>query len=75
MLEQLKGWYSKFQRDEDVVEWRKVRGKMALHVHCHISGGRNVLHNLIASLRFYLFRKELPVVSILDFASHLYMSN
>ncbi|KAG0620327.1 hypothetical protein M758_4G207600 [Ceratodon purpureus] len=59
---QLKGWYSKLQRDEVVAEWRKVRGKMALHVHCHISSGRNVLHNLIANLRFYIFRKELPVV-------------
>nr|PNR58080.1 hypothetical protein PHYPA_005075 [Physcomitrium patens] len=58
---QLKGWYSKLQRDEVVAEWRKVQGKMSLHVHCHISGG-NVLHNLIANLRFYIFRKELPVV-------------
>lgn len=38
-----------------------MQGKMSLHVHCHISGG-NFLHNLIANLRFYIFRKELPVV-------------
>lgn len=58
---QLKGWYSKLQRDEVVAEWKRVQGKMSLHVHCHISGG-NFLHNLIANLRFYIFRKELPVV-------------
>lgn len=66
VLGQLKGWYSKLQRDEVVAEWRKVQGKMSLHVHCHISGG-NVLHNLIANLRFYIFRKELPVVSALHY--------
>jgi hypothetical protein len=58
---QLKGWYSRLQRDEVVAEWKRVQGKMSLHVHCHISGG-NFLHNLIANLRFYIFRKELPVV-------------
>jgi hypothetical protein len=58
---QMKGWYSKLQRDEVVAEWKKVQGKMTLHVHCHISGG-NLMHNFIANLRFYIFRKELPVV-------------
>ncbi|CAK9191990.1 hypothetical protein BDL97_01G096700 [Sphagnum fallax] len=58
---QLKGWYSKLQRDEVLAEWKRVRGTMSLHVHCHISGG-NFLHNIIANLRFYIFRKELPVV-------------
>lgn len=62
VLVQLKGWYSKLQRDEVVAEWKRVQGKMSLHVHCHISGG-NFLHNIIANLRFYVFRKELPVVS------------
>jgi len=60
---QMKGWYSKLQRDEVVAEWKKVQGKMTLHVHCHISGG-NLMHNFIANLRFYIFRKELPVVRI-----------
>jgi len=68
VMAQLKGWYSKLQRDEVVAEWRKVQGKMTLHVHCHISGG-NLMHNLIANLRFYIFRKELPVVSALHFGS------
>ncbi|XP_074589971.1 protein STAY-GREEN, chloroplastic-like [Curcuma longa] len=58
---QLQGWYNRLQRDEVVAEWRKVRGKMSLHVHCHISGG-HVLLDLIAGLRCYIFRKELPVV-------------
>ncbi|XP_040383851.1 protein STAY-GREEN, chloroplastic [Oryza brachyantha] len=58
---QLQGWYNKWQRDEVVAEWSKVQGRMSLHVHCHISGG-HVLLDLIAGLRYYIFRKELPVV-------------
>ncbi|KAL2652037.1 hypothetical protein R1flu_020165 [Riccia fluitans] len=58
---QLMGWYNQLQRDEVLAEWRRTKGEMSLHVHCHISGG-NWLHNLIAKLRFYIFRKELPVV-------------
>ncbi|KAL6601696.1 hypothetical protein ACP70R_044916 [Stipagrostis hirtigluma subsp. patula] len=58
---QLQGWYNRLQRDEVVAEWKKVRGRMSLHVHCHISGGHFLL-DLIAGLRYYIFRKELPVV-------------
>ncbi|KQJ91169.1 protein STAY-GREEN, chloroplastic [Brachypodium distachyon] len=58
---QLQGWYNRLQRDEVVAEWKKVRGSMSLHVHCHISGGHFLL-DLIAGLRYYIFRKELPVV-------------
>ncbi|XP_010907484.1 protein STAY-GREEN homolog, chloroplastic [Elaeis guineensis] len=58
---QLKGWYNRLQRDEVVAEWKKVQGKMSLHVHCHISGGHFLL-DLIANLRYYIFCKELPIV-------------
>ncbi|URE16489.1 Senescence-inducible chloroplast stay-green protein [Musa troglodytarum] len=58
---QLQGWYNRLQRDEVVAEWKKVQGKMSLHVHCHISGGHFLL-DLIANLRYYIFCKELPVV-------------
>nr|DAD48065.1 TPA_asm: hypothetical protein HUJ06_018002 [Nelumbo nucifera] len=58
---QLEGWYHKLQRDEVVAEWKKVKGKMSLHVHCHISGGHFLL-DLCARLRYFIFRKELPVV-------------
>lgn len=58
---QLQGWYNQLQRDEVVAEWKKVKGKMSLHVHCHISGGHFLL-DLFAKLRFYIFCKELPVV-------------
>jgi hypothetical protein len=61
---QLQGWYNRLQRDEVVAEWKKVRGRMSLHVHCHISGGHFLL-DLIAGLRYYIFRKELPVVRTL----------
>ncbi|KAF4369532.1 hypothetical protein F8388_019401 [Cannabis sativa] len=58
---QLQGWYNKLQRDEVVAEWKKFKGKMSLHVHCHISGGHFLL-DLCARLRFFIFSKELPVV-------------
>ncbi|XP_021735943.1 protein STAY-GREEN 1, chloroplastic-like [Chenopodium quinoa] len=58
---QLQGWYNKLYRDEVVAEWKKVKGKMSLHVHCHISGGHFLL-DLCAPLRYYIFCKELPVV-------------
>lgn len=60
-LLQLQGWYHKLQRDEVVAEWRKVRGKMSLHVHCHISGGHFLL-DFVANLRHGIFSRELPVV-------------
>ncbi|MCE3050317.1 hypothetical protein HAX54_046888 [Datura stramonium] len=58
---QLEGWYYRLQRDEVVAEWKKVKGKMSLHVHCHISGGHFLL-DFVARLRYYIFCKELPVV-------------
>ncbi|CAM0870451.1 unnamed protein product [Alopecurus aequalis] len=58
---QLRGWYSRLQRDEVVAEWKKVHGDMSLHVYCHISGG-HLLLDLVAPLRYAIFRKELPVV-------------
>ncbi|CAN1243648.1 Protein STAY-GREEN 1, chloroplastic [Linum perenne] len=51
----------KLYRDEVVAEWKKVKGKMSLHVHCHISGGHFLL-DLCAKLRYFIFCKELPVV-------------
>lgn len=58
---QIMGWYNRLQRDEVLAEWKKTKGEMSLHVHCHISGGHWLL-DAIAPLRFYIFRKELPVV-------------
>ncbi|GFP86494.1 protein stay-green chloroplastic [Phtheirospermum japonicum] len=58
---QLQGWYNRLQRDEVVAQWKKIKGVMSLHVHCHISGGHFLL-DLVARLRFYIFCKELPVV-------------
>ncbi|KAK6117141.1 hypothetical protein DH2020_049100 [Rehmannia glutinosa] len=58
---QLQGWYNRLQRDEVVAQWKKIKGKMSLHVHCHISGGHFLL-DLFARLRYYIFCKELPVV-------------
>ncbi|GKV38180.1 hypothetical protein SLEP1_g46118 [Rubroshorea leprosula] len=58
---QLQGWYNKLYRDEVVAEWKKVKGMMSLHVHCHISGGHFLL-DWFARLRYFIFCKELPVV-------------
>lgn len=58
---QLQGWANKLYRDEVVAEWKKVKEKMSLHVHCHISGGHFLL-DLCSRLRYYIFCKELPVV-------------
>ncbi|KAH0734247.1 hypothetical protein KY285_009954 [Solanum tuberosum] len=58
---QLEGWYNRLQRDEVVAEWKKVKGKMSLHVHCHISGDHFLL-DFVARFRYYIFCKELPVV-------------
>ncbi|KAL4570834.1 hypothetical protein LXL04_026497 [Taraxacum kok-saghyz] len=58
---QLQGWYNQLYRDEVVAEWKKVKGNMSLHVHCHISGGHFLL-DLFARLRFFIFTKELPLV-------------
>lgn len=58
---QLNGWYHRLQRDEVVAEWRKLRGRMSLHVHCHISGGHFLL-DILANLRHQIFSRELPVV-------------
>ncbi|XP_027361300.1 protein STAY-GREEN, chloroplastic-like [Abrus precatorius] len=58
---QLQGWYNRLQRDEVVAQWKKVKGKMSLHVHCHISGGHFLL-DVLAKLRYFIFCKELPVV-------------
>ncbi|KAM7256615.1 hypothetical protein ACFE04_012356 [Oxalis oulophora] len=58
---QLQGWSNRLYRDEIVAEWKKVQGKMSLHVHCHISGGHFLL-DICAKLRYFIFCKELPVV-------------
>ena len=58
----MQGWANRLYRDEVVAEWKKVKGDMSLHVHCHISGGHFLL-DLFPKLRYYIFSKELPVVS------------
>ncbi|KAL8543824.1 hypothetical protein ACS0TY_004394 [Phlomoides rotata] len=58
---QLQGWYHRLHRDEVVAIWKKIKGKMSLHVHCHISGGHFLL-DIFAELRYSIFCKELPVV-------------
>ncbi|CAN1801635.1 Magnesium dechelatase SGRL, chloroplastic [Linum perenne] len=55
---QLSGWYSK---DDVVAEWKKVEGKLCLHIHCYVSGP-NLKLDLAAELRYHIFSKEMPLV-------------
>ncbi|CAF2153073.1 BnaA01g22870D [Brassica napus] len=68
----LQGWANKIYRDEVVAEWKKVRGKISLHVHCRISGGHFLL-DMFAKFGYYIFCKELPVVSFQEFFLSVFM--
>jgi hypothetical protein len=46
-------------RDEVLAEWESVEDGLALHVHCHVSGGLVVG---AAPWRDAIFRRELPLV-------------
>lgn len=70
---QIQGWYNRLQRDEVVAVWKKIKGKMTLHVHCHISSG-HILLNFFAKLRYYIFCRELPVVSHIYMHTYTYIS-
>ncbi|TVU16729.1 hypothetical protein EJB05_40306, partial [Eragrostis curvula] len=60
--EQLRSWQSTLQRDDVVAEWKEMAtGEMTLHVHCYVSGA-NLLQELAAGFRYYVFSKELPLV-------------
>ncbi|CAN6230164.1 unnamed protein product [Urochloa humidicola] len=60
--EQLRSWQSTLQRDDVVAEWKEAAaGEMTLQVHCFVSGA-NLLQELAAGFRYYVFSKELPLV-------------
>jgi hypothetical protein len=52
---------STLQRDDVVAEWKETAGEMTLQVHCFVSGA-NLLQELAAGFRYYVFSKELPLV-------------
>jgi proteinaceous RNase P len=70
--EQLRSWQSTLQRDDVVAEWKEVttaanaggEREMTLQVHCFVSGA-NLLQELAAGFRYYVFSKELPLVRCL----------
>jgi len=55
---QLNGWYTRLMRDEVLAEWQREEDKLALAVHCHVSGG---LVFGTTGLRDTIFRRELPL--------------
>jgi magnesium dechelatase len=63
--EQLRSWQSTLQMDDVVAEWKAEMTaparEMTLHVHCYVSGA-NLLQELAAGFRYYVFSKELPLV-------------
>lgn len=66
--EQLRCWQSTLQRDDVVAEWKAVttaangrEREMTLQVHCFVSGA-NLLQELVAGFRYYVFSKEMPLV-------------
>jgi hypothetical protein len=56
---QISGWYARLLRDEVLAEWRRADGTVALHVHCHVSGG---IALGASGMRDAIFRRELPLV-------------
>ncbi|KAB1223040.1 Protein STAY-GREEN, chloroplastic [Morella rubra] len=62
ILKFLQGWYNRLERDEVVAEWKKVKGKMPLHVHCHISEG----HFLRGSEGLFPLRWQLVQTTLID---------
>jgi hypothetical protein len=56
---QVNGCYTRLMRDEVLAEWGEGEGGLALHVHCHVSGGLVVG---TARWRDAIFRHELPLV-------------
>lgn len=55
---QISGWQIRFMRDEVLGEWRDEGKGLALHVHCHVSGG---LVAGLAGWRYRIFKRELPL--------------
>ena len=53
---------TRLERDDVLAEWKKVDGELSLYVHCYVSGA-NLLQELATEFRYYIFSKELPLVS------------
>jgi hypothetical protein len=56
---QISGLYTRLMRDEVLADWREDEKGLALHVHCHVSGGLAVGS---ARIRLAIFRHEMPLV-------------
>ena len=56
---QISGWHTRLLRDEVLAEWQRAEETLALHVHCHVSGG---IALGASGMRDAIFRRELPLV-------------
>jgi hypothetical protein len=57
-LPQISGLYTRLMRDEVLAEW-EINEQIALHVHCHVSGG---LIFGLSKWRCSIFRYHMPMV-------------
>jgi magnesium dechelatase len=57
-LPQISGLYTRLMRDEVLAEW-ETNERIALHVHCHVSGGLVIG---LSKWRDSIFRHHLPMV-------------
>ena len=55
----ISGLYVRLMRDEVLAEWSQDQAGLALHVHCHLSGGLTLGW---ARMRLSIFRHEMPLV-------------
>ena len=56
---QLSGLYTRLMRDEVLADWSEHEEGLALHVHCHVSGGLTLGS---AKMRLAIFKHEMPLV-------------
>ena len=58
-FKQIRGWHTRFMRNEVLAEWKDSQDGPSLHVYCHVSGG---LVFGRAGWRDAIFRSEMPLV-------------
>jgi len=59
---QISGFYTRLLRDEVTAEWRFDLPSPSLHIYCYVNGKE--LWLAPAQLRNYIFRREIPLVSL-----------
>jgi len=58
-LKQIRGWFTRFMRDEVLGEWSQEGNEYSLHLYCHVSGG---LVFGTSGMRYNIFQQHMPLV-------------